>query len=224
MSFKIHNIRIDGVLFLAAANSEQTGALGEGSEVLGPPFEIVYVPRLDFFTSNASGLQRFNITYADREGGFSEEISFTVLPVNDPPKLTCENPNVIDLSTEFVTNVTATTAIRIIANDVDDSELTYHLATFPRKGRLVSHSDSNEGTGGTFFSPDLVYKFNAEGGMFPFINFTVFVRDSHNATSGNCTYILSFKCPAGKANNIFSKNGGPMCVECPDGAVCRYVS
>ncbi|KAI9139299.1 hypothetical protein BKA69DRAFT_673275 [Paraphysoderma sedebokerense] len=186
VSVKIHNLRIDGTLFLANVDSEQTGPLGEGSDVLGPPFEIVYVPRRDFYTSNTSGLQRFNITYVDREGGFSDAISFNVLPVNDPPKLTCENPNIIELSTEFVTNTTAAIGIRVIATDVDDTELTYHLAALPQKGHLISSGSNNVlELGGTFSSPDLVYRFNAEGGMYPFVNFSVFVEDSHKATSKN---------------------------------------
>lgn len=220
ISFKIHNLRIDGALYLANANSEQRGALGEGSDVLGPPFEIAFFPRQDFFTSNASGLQRFNVTYSDGKVGFSEEISFAVLPINDAPQLACDNPNIIELSTEFVTSATAIKPIRIVATDVDDTELTYHLVVPPQKGHLVSGSSPTQTFGGSFFTPDLVYSLNSEGGMYPFINFTVAVRDSHNATSGNCTYILSFKCPAGKVNNVFSKNGGPICVECPEGAIC----
>ncbi|KAI9138129.1 hypothetical protein BKA69DRAFT_819235 [Paraphysoderma sedebokerense] len=73
--------------------------------------------------------------------------------------------------------------------------------------------------GHNFLSSELTYFSDSAGGMYPFANFTVVVRDSQNLTSANCTYLFSFKCPPGLVNNVFSEIGA-ICAECPEGAVC----
>ncbi|KAI9138136.1 hypothetical protein BKA69DRAFT_819887 [Paraphysoderma sedebokerense] len=111
LTVKIHNLSIAGSLYPFSQNLRdsdiiKSSPLGEGSEIKGPPYQLLFVPQRDVFT-NANSLQSFDLSYSDRFSTFSDEISFEIIPVNDPPQISCGNPTVIELSTEFITNTSA---------------------------------------------------------------------------------------------------------------------
>ncbi|KAI9136352.1 hypothetical protein BKA69DRAFT_1104795 [Paraphysoderma sedebokerense] len=74
--------------------------------------------------------------------------------------------------------------------------------------------------GQSFFGNHLIFDGNRAGGGHPYSNFTVRAIDLDNAESKDCTFLLTFSCPPGLYNNIFSNGTGELCEQCPQGAVC----
>ncbi|KAI9136205.1 hypothetical protein BKA69DRAFT_186087 [Paraphysoderma sedebokerense] len=225
VSVKISNLHINGSLYrwdknLRDSDVINTSPLGENSEIKGPPYQLYFVPKLHFYTTDISSIQRFNISYSDRVGGFTEEISFSVAAVNDPPRIQCNT--IIDLSTEFVTNINGLMVIRIDAVDVDNNELVFHTVAAPSRG-VLRDPVTNETlmTDSTFNSTTLTYYAPSNGSEYPFPAFTIFAEDASQERSENCVYQFRFSCPAGKFHNVF-KSSGPICDDCPTGAVCSH--
>ncbi|KAI9137483.1 hypothetical protein BKA69DRAFT_891115 [Paraphysoderma sedebokerense] len=225
LSVKISDIRINGTLYHI---NQQTGrrssaAVGEGSELIGPSYEVVYTPYSNFFTENSSTYQRFNVVITDLSIGgisFTREIAFPVLPENDPPDLICNTQSII-LPPDFLTGSADRFSFNLMATDVDDNSLAYVLQETPSIGEFRDNSGLPIKQNDTFLSTNLTYHSTKSGGIYPFPKFTVYVVDSHSATSKPCTYEFTIDCPPGKYNNIFSNASGPICDTCPDGAICR---
>ncbi|KAI9139314.1 hypothetical protein BKA69DRAFT_674024 [Paraphysoderma sedebokerense] len=197
---KVHNLSINGSLYAVSQDLrdsdiiKSSSPLGEGSEIKGPPYKILFSPLKNVFNPIDSTPQRFDISISDRSITLFERILFSIAPVNDVPKLSCGNPTIVELSTDFITNMTASVDVRIDATDVDDSGLFYHLVGVPTKGKLIADLRADPlDLGDTFVSPNMKYYFDSQGGVYPFANFTVVARDSHNSSSSNCTYVFSFK-------------------------------
>ncbi|KAI9137946.1 hypothetical protein BKA69DRAFT_834189 [Paraphysoderma sedebokerense] len=226
LSVKITNIRINGSLFHVDRQSgiRNTVAIGEGSELPGPPFRIVYAPALNYYTRDSSSYQRFNVVVTDLATGgvsFTSEIQFPVIPENDPPTLSC-NPQAFDLSPDFLTGVTDFYSIQLTANDFDDSFLQYILSEIPPKGEFYTDKKELIQANSPFNSTSLAYHLKDSGGSYPFPTFTAYAMDSQGAISNNCTFMLTIDCPPGRYNNIFRNNSGAICEFCPEGATCSH--
>ncbi|KAI9139211.1 hypothetical protein BKA69DRAFT_687272 [Paraphysoderma sedebokerense] len=212
-SIRMSDLRIQGDLYVFA-----------GPDDLKDIARLLFVPRLNFYTIDSASVQRINLTYSDGKLSFSEEVSFSILPVNDPPKLRCDYP-FIELPAQFVTGATAAHEIQFAVTDVDDRNFTFTLLDAPPVGFLF-HGSNGGGMqpilSGESFNPSaLLYSSNSSGGRYPFGNFTMSVQDINGGISNPFTYTFSFTCPPGKYNNIF-KATGPICDACPEGAICRY--
>ncbi|KAI9137479.1 hypothetical protein BKA69DRAFT_891079 [Paraphysoderma sedebokerense] len=227
LSVKITNLLINGTLFNF---DRQTGlrssaAVGEGSELTGPPYQLLYVPTPNYFSPNSSIDQRFNVVITDIAVGgisFTHEIKFAVLPQNDAPELNC-NPQNFVLPPDVLSGAVDYFNFNLVATDVDDSTLEYVLREAPAMGELLNSSGRAINGNGVFVSGNLTYRFNNSGGSYPFPNMTVYVVDGHGASSKPCTYEFTIDCPPGKYNNIFKNGSGSICDSCPFGAICRYV-
>ncbi|KAI9145786.1 hypothetical protein BKA69DRAFT_465569 [Paraphysoderma sedebokerense] len=220
LTVKITDVHINGSMYLRDLQRGTTVLLGEGSEIKGPPFEVLYIPSQNFFTATIHDIQKFNITYADAlSAELSHQITFPVLAVNDPPVLLCATPQ-IELPTTFVVGTSRNHSFTLQASDVDNTNFTYILASAPRQGALKSANGRKLITASSFDSPELIFDAEKSGGGYPYSNFTIYVMDPWNSTSNNCTFVFTFACPLGLYNNIFSNETGEICAPCPSGAVC----
>ncbi|KAI9139079.1 hypothetical protein BKA69DRAFT_1088216 [Paraphysoderma sedebokerense] len=207
LTVKITAIRMHGSIFLVdpAKEKSQGAPLGEGSE-LPFPYQLLYQPQADFFTTGLTTTQHFNISYSDGRITIVEEIAFTVLPINDPPRVFC-SPT-IDLPLSFITGASNIHQIRIIATDPESDNITYHLVQVPEKGVLYGISENGATmqlvNGSKFYSPIIQYSANSGGG-YPFWNFAYVVEDSSQAKSEMCVSTFVFACPTGKASSYLER-------------------
>ncbi|KAI9140383.1 hypothetical protein BKA69DRAFT_1080743 [Paraphysoderma sedebokerense] len=220
---KVSNIHINGSLFHVGVHSSSKTELliGEGSEISGPPYRVLFIPQPNYFTnSGIEGVpQNFEVQLTDFSSNtsISHTFQFDIRPVNDPPKLTC---GTIELPQRQITEATAVHTFEIVADDPDNQNLTYFLASVPKRGFLVDHDNRVLSANDAFTSRQLVFSSNGTGGGYPYANFSVYVIDEHGSQSNLCMFHFIFSCPARTYNNIFL-SGGPICTTCPDGASCN---
>ncbi|KAI9138482.1 hypothetical protein BKA69DRAFT_772165 [Paraphysoderma sedebokerense] len=222
LSVKITSVDISGALYSMDIQRGTKVLLGEGSEVRGPPYQFYYVPPLDYYTKENQTLQHFNITYTDGviNDILSHRVSFSVLPVNDPPVVLCSPPEIF-LPTNFIIGAFSNFSFYLQASDVDSSNITFVLTSPPRQGVLKTSKGRRLGIGSTFNDVQLTFDGERSGGGYPYSNFTVYAIDAENLTSQHCTYHFAFTCPQGLYNNIFSNGKGEICEPCPQGATCN---
>ncbi|KAI9143974.1 hypothetical protein BKA69DRAFT_898134 [Paraphysoderma sedebokerense] len=222
ISVKITNLEIDGSIYFMDIQKGSRVLLGEGSEVKGPPYQVIYIPAPNFYTSTDTSLQQFNITYTDGVDNkwFSHRVSFPVLPVNDPPFLSCSQPQ-IELPVRFLVGASSNHTFQLEIFDVDDNDLTFFLVSAPLRGVLKTTNNQKLVDGSSFYDRQLVFDGEKSAGGYPYSNFTMYAIDNAKATSNNCTYQFTFTCPPGFFNNIFSNGTGEICKSCPQGAICR---
>ncbi|KAI9143133.1 hypothetical protein BKA69DRAFT_205446 [Paraphysoderma sedebokerense] len=221
LTVKITNLRINGSIYFIDAERGLKTLLGEGSEVRGPPYKVLYVPSLNYFSSTLDDYQHFNVTYTDNINNeyLTYQIIFPVLPVNDAPSISCLQPQ-IDLPLEFLVGVSSNHSFQFQHEDVDNSNLTFVLTTQPGRGIIRDQNGRELHSGDSFYNAKLTFEGNHSGGGYPYSNFTVHAIDGEGATSNNCTFSFTFSCPPGLYNNIFGNGPGEICEPCPQGAVC----
>ncbi|KAI9143971.1 hypothetical protein BKA69DRAFT_897617 [Paraphysoderma sedebokerense] len=218
---KITNLDINGAIYYVDIQKGSRVLLGEGSEVKGPPYQVLYVPPLNYFTKTNQSHQRFNITYTDgvNNGLYSYHVSFPVLAVNDPPQISC-NPPQIELPTSFLIGASRNFTFFLQASDVDDPDLTFILTSVPVQGAFRTLDGQRLAAGSSFHDIQLFFDAEQSGGGHPYSNFSVYATDAANVTSNHCVYQFTFTCPPGLYNNIFSNGTGEICKACPLGAIC----
>ncbi|KAI9139214.1 hypothetical protein BKA69DRAFT_687368 [Paraphysoderma sedebokerense] len=219
LSIRISELQLQGDLYVVSSIEDfqdigqfkKTAPLGEGSEIRKQPFQLLYIPRPNFYTFDSFTIQRFVLTFTDGKMSVSEEVSFPVLPVNDPPRLHCDTP-LIELPTQFTTTSGSSHEINLSVTDVDDINFTFNLIKAPQVGFLFQLTNSTVvrpiTAGDSFQAWTLLYNSNFSGGGNPFGNFTLTVYDSRGLKSEPCTYIFSFTCPSGW--NISCINRPPL--------------
>ncbi|KAI9143265.1 hypothetical protein BKA69DRAFT_166782 [Paraphysoderma sedebokerense] len=219
---KITDIFVNGTLFHfdRRTNSRTQLTIGEGSEISGPPYVIVFRPSQNFYSETVESLQKFNVTFTDATGaGSSHLVNFSVLPVNDVPIINCASDS-IDLPFNFVNGSDEKFNFTIGVTDVDDANVTLMLVNAPRLGYLSADGKTLKG-GSQFTTTQLFFYANNSGGGYPYSNFSVYAVDAAGAVSSTCTFQFTFTCPPRLYNNIFSGGKGPICTDCPVGSFCR---
>ncbi|KAI9143977.1 hypothetical protein BKA69DRAFT_898367 [Paraphysoderma sedebokerense] len=217
LTVKITNLAINGTMTSMDIQKGAKVLLGEGSEIKGPPYQLFYLPFRDYYSRPGFNNEYFNISYTDGKSNESwYQVSFSVLPVNDPPYIPCLQPEII-LPTNFTTGASRNHSISLSILDPEMHNLTLVLASEPLHGVLKTSDGQRLHTGSLFRDFQLIFDAERMGGGYPYSNFTVFAIDSENATSNNCTYFFTFICPLGLYNNIFSNGRGELCEPCPQG-------
>ncbi|KAI9146217.1 hypothetical protein BKA69DRAFT_4301 [Paraphysoderma sedebokerense] len=221
VTVKITDIYVNGSLYIPGLPKEPRNLLGEGSELRGPPYQVLYSPAKDFFTSAPEDIQSFNVTYSDISNAelLFYQVSFNVLPINDPPTIPCTAP-LITLPPTFLIGQSPYHSFSILATDVDDLNLTFVLKSVPSKGILRDSNGLLLQAGSAVSIAQFIFETNGTGGGYPYSNFTIFASDAENATSNECTFNFTFTCPPGLYNNIFKNGKGEICEACPLGGVC----
>ncbi|KAI9146213.1 hypothetical protein BKA69DRAFT_3582 [Paraphysoderma sedebokerense] len=221
LTVKVTDIYLNGSLYIPGLPKEPRNLLGEGSELRGPPYQVLYSPAKDFFTSAPEDIQYFNVTYSDISNNplLFHQVSFTVWPINDPPTIPCTAP-LLTLPPSFLIGQSRDHSFSIFANDVDDSNLTFVLKSVPSKGILRDLNGLLLQAGSQISISEFIFQTNRTGGGYPYSNFTMFAIDSKGSKSNECTFPFSFTCPPGLYNNIFKSGRGDICEPCPLGAVC----
>ncbi|KAI9146221.1 hypothetical protein BKA69DRAFT_1043600 [Paraphysoderma sedebokerense] len=198
LTVKLTQIQLNGSLYIGGLQKEPRNLLGEGSELRGPPYQVLYSPAKDFFTITAEDIQNFKIIYSDISSSETSfyQVSFGVLPMNDPPFIPCAAP-FIALPPTFVIGQSRYHSFQIYATDVDDSNLTLVLKSAPSKGILRDSTDRLLEKGSELLVGKLTFETNRTGGGYPYSNFTVIALDSEGSMSNECTFIFTFTCPPG---------------------------
>ncbi|KAI9137305.1 hypothetical protein BKA69DRAFT_928817 [Paraphysoderma sedebokerense] len=224
LSVKITNLRINGTLYHVNRQSGANSglAVGEGSEISGPPYQVIYVPAKDFASTTPDMLQRFNVSFSDSGTNNvtnSEEIVFPVVPINDAPQIDCTSPYIV-LPQENLNYPYTVTEFQISAYDIDDTDLSFYVSSLPIRGVLMDVSTANPISVNTAFNnTNLSFNSSGTAGGNPYGNFTIYAKDPHGGESARCTFQFTVNCPPGLVNNVL-RNVGPICVACPSGAVC----
>ncbi|KAI9137311.1 hypothetical protein BKA69DRAFT_928879 [Paraphysoderma sedebokerense] len=96
----------------------------------------------------------------------------------------------------------------------------FYVSSLPVRGTLKDGSLGHSITINTpFKSSKLIFNSSGTAGGYPYGNFTIYAKDPHGSESARCTFQFTINCPPGLVNNIL-RNTGPICVTCPQGAVC----
>ncbi|KAI9136098.1 hypothetical protein BKA69DRAFT_229848 [Paraphysoderma sedebokerense] len=205
---RITDIRINGSLFHV---NRRTGAntrlvVGEGSEIVGPPYQVIFVPSKDFASNTSETYQRFNVTFSDTgtdNETNSHEIVFPVIPVNDAPRIDCSSPFII-LPQDKLNISNTVVNITLFASDVDKTNLDFVISSLPNRGMLVDPSTGSQILLNTpFRNPNIVFNSSGSGAGYPYGNFTVYVKDPSGSRSAQCTFQLTFTCTARTYANMF---------------------
>ncbi|KAI9136395.1 hypothetical protein BKA69DRAFT_711899 [Paraphysoderma sedebokerense] len=196
---KITDIIVNGTLyhFDRRTNSRTQLTIGEGSEIAGPPYVIVFRPTPDFYSETVDSIQKFNVTFTDLSGaGSSHQVNFSVLPVNDRPIIDCVS-NSIELPLDFVITSFGEYNFTIEVTDVDNAQVNFVLVKAPQQGYLsaegIAFAENSQ-----FTTKQLSFHSNNSGGGYPYSYFSVYAVDDAGAVSNTCTFQFTFTCPPRK--------------------------
>ncbi|KAI9137322.1 hypothetical protein BKA69DRAFT_929875 [Paraphysoderma sedebokerense] len=214
---KVTDIRINGSLFHVNRRSGDNSrlAVGEGSEIVGPPFQVIYVPTKDFASTTIDTYQRFNVSLSDSDTNNvtnSEEIVFPVISVNDGPILNCESPFIV-LPQDGLTDLYTIVKFNITGYDIDDTDLDFYLSSLPTREVLLDSTTRNPiPVHNPFKHTNILFNSSGTGGVYPYGNFTAYVRDAMGSESAPCTFQFTFSCPSSKFQHRFAVNLDKFCI------------